>query len=63
VDTKFWRPSLQKSQNENPEIKENKNEEFQIEFKAVLQTSQKHQSIYESNTNKAYALFGTDSPK
>ena len=32
VDTKIWRPSLQKSQSEDPEIKEIENEEFKIEF-------------------------------
>ena len=57
VDTKIWRPSLQKSQSEDPEIKEIENEEFKMEFQAALQTYQRRQSLYESNTVKAYALF------
>jgi isocitrate/isopropylmalate dehydrogenase len=57
VDTKIWRPSLQKSQNEHPEIKKNENEKFQMAFQAALQTYQKCQSLYKSNTIKAYALF------
>jgi hypothetical protein len=57
VNTKIWKPSLQKSQNEDLEIKDNKNEEFKMEFQAALQTYQKCQSLYESNTIKAYALF------
>jgi hypothetical protein len=57
VDTKIWRPSLQKSQSEDPETKKNENEEFRMEFQAALQTYQKRQSLYESNTIKAYALF------
>ena len=43
VDTKIWRSSLQKSQSEDPEIKEIENEEFKMEFQAALQTYQRRQ--------------------
>jgi hypothetical protein len=43
VDTKIWRPPLQKSQSEDPETKENENKEFRMEFQAALQTYQKCQ--------------------
>jgi hypothetical protein len=56
VDTKIWRPSPQKSQSEDPETKDNKNDEFRMKFQAALQTYQKCQLLYESNMIKACAM-------
>ena len=57
VDTKIWKPKLEKSISEDQETRDDKTEEFMMEFQAALLTYQKCQAVHKSNTVKAYALF------
>ena len=57
IITESWKPFLQKSTNDDPEMKEIENEQFKIEFKSDYDNYRKHQQTYYNNITKAYALF------
>jgi hypothetical protein len=38
VNTKIWRPKLEKSQSEDPQTRDDETKEFKIEFQATLLT-------------------------
>jgi hypothetical protein len=57
ITTKIWKPSMLFSRNVNLELKEIKNEQFKIEFKADYDHYCSKEQICNNNVTKAYALF------
>ena len=57
VNTEAWKPTLQKSNNPNPEIKELETEQLKMEFQADYEHYRLQARSYQNNLIKAYALF------
>jgi hypothetical protein len=57
ITTKIWKPNMLFSRNVDPELKEIKNKQFKIEFKADYDCYCSREQIYNNNVTKAYALL------
>ena len=57
VNTEAWKPTLKKSNNPDPEIRELETEQFKMEFQADYEHYRLQSRSYQNNLIKAYALF------
>jgi hypothetical protein len=57
IATKIWKPTMLFSRYIDPELKEMKNKQFKIEFKANYNLYHSRQQIHNNYVTKAYTLF------